>query len=58
MRWWRTVRTADASYLMPDPEHAPRRLQDFKNLASDDLYAGHSHLHEAGGGTRHRDPGP
>ena len=37
VRWWRTVRTADAPYLMPDPEAAPRRLQDFKNVASDDL---------------------
>jgi oxazoline/thiazoline synthase len=35
--WWRTVRTADASYLMPDLETGLRRLQDFKNLASDDL---------------------
>lgn len=38
VRWWRTVRTADAGYLTPDPEAAPRRLQDFKNLASDDLH--------------------
>jgi bacteriocin biosynthesis cyclodehydratase domain-containing protein len=36
--WWRTVRTADAAYLVPDPEAAPRRLQDFKNVASDDLH--------------------
>ena len=38
VRWWRTVRTADAGYLMPDLEAGPRRLQDFKNLASDDLH--------------------
>jgi oxazoline/thiazoline synthase len=38
VRWWRTVRIADASYLMPDREAGPRRLQDFKNLASDDLH--------------------
>jgi ribosomal protein S12 methylthiotransferase accessory factor len=37
IRWWRTVRTADAGYLMPDLEAGPRRLQDFENLASDDL---------------------
>jgi ribosomal protein S12 methylthiotransferase accessory factor len=37
VRWWRTVRTANTSYLMPDREAGPRRLQDFKNLASDDL---------------------
>jgi oxazoline/thiazoline synthase len=38
MRWWRTVTTADASYLMPDLEAGRRHLQDFKNLASDDLH--------------------
>jgi len=38
VRWWRTVRTADSSYLMPDLKAGPRRLQDFKNLASDDLH--------------------
>ena len=37
VRWWRTVRTADAGYLTPDLEAGPRRLHDFKNLASDDL---------------------
>jgi oxazoline/thiazoline synthase len=37
VRWWRTVRIADASYLIPDREAGPSRLQDFKNLASDDL---------------------
>jgi ribosomal protein S12 methylthiotransferase accessory factor len=38
IRWWRTVTTANASYLMPDLEARPRRLQDFKNLVSDDLH--------------------
>jgi oxazoline/thiazoline synthase len=38
VRWWRTVRTADAGYLMPDLAAGPRRLQDFKNLASHDLH--------------------
>jgi oxazoline/thiazoline synthase len=37
VRWWRTVTTADARYLTPDCEAGARRLQDFKNLASDDL---------------------
>jgi oxazoline/thiazoline synthase len=37
VRWWRTVRTSDASYLMPHPKAETRRLSDFKNLASDDL---------------------
>jgi oxazoline/thiazoline synthase len=37
IRWWRTVRTADANYLVPDRDEEPRRLQDFKNYASDDL---------------------
>ena len=36
--WWRTARIADNSYLMPDPSARPRRVQDFGNLASDDLY--------------------
>jgi oxazoline/thiazoline synthase len=38
VHWWRTVKAAEASYLMPDPEARPRRLQDFASLASDDLY--------------------
>jgi bacteriocin biosynthesis cyclodehydratase domain-containing protein len=38
VRWWRTVATADARYLTPDPEAGSRRLQDFKNLASNDLH--------------------
>src|SRR6185436_20744550 len=38
LRWWRTVRIADAEYLTPDPEAAPRRLQDFEQAASDDLH--------------------
>ena len=37
VRWWRTVRASEASYLMPDREAGTRRLSDFKNLASDDL---------------------
>jgi bacteriocin biosynthesis cyclodehydratase domain-containing protein len=37
VRWWRTVRTADTRYLTPDLEAGSRRLQDFTNLASDDL---------------------
>jgi ribosomal protein S12 methylthiotransferase accessory factor len=37
IHWWRTVKTADASYLVPDLELAPRRLQDFNDLASNDL---------------------
>ena len=37
VRWWRTVRASDVSYLMPDREAGVRRLSDFKNLASDDL---------------------
>jgi ribosomal protein S12 methylthiotransferase accessory factor len=37
VRWWRTVRAAADRYLMPDPEAAPRRLQDFNRSASDDL---------------------
>ncbi len=37
VRWWRTVTTSNAAYLKPDPEAAPRQLQDFENLASDDL---------------------
>jgi ribosomal protein S12 methylthiotransferase accessory factor len=38
VRWWRTVKTGDAPYLMPDPAATPRRLQDFENRASDDLH--------------------
>jgi oxazoline/thiazoline synthase len=38
VRWWRTVRTADAGYLLPDVEAGPRLFQDFRNLASDDLH--------------------
>jgi ribosomal protein S12 methylthiotransferase accessory factor len=38
VRWWRTVRTADAGYLTPDPAAGSRRLQDCANLASDDLH--------------------
>jgi ribosomal protein S12 methylthiotransferase accessory factor len=38
VRWWRTVRVADATYLAPDPHAQLRRLEDFPDLASDDLY--------------------
>ena len=38
VHWWRTVKASDASYLMPNIESGPCRLQDFKNLSSDDLY--------------------
>jgi ribosomal protein S12 methylthiotransferase accessory factor len=38
VRWWRTVTTANAGYLMPDPGAPPRCLRDFNNLASDDLH--------------------
>jgi ribosomal protein S12 methylthiotransferase accessory factor len=38
VRWWRTVRIADAAYLTPDPAIAPRRLRDAASLASDDLH--------------------
>jgi oxazoline/thiazoline synthase len=37
VRWWRTVTATTSSYLVPDPEVRSRSLQDFKNLASDDL---------------------
>ena len=37
VRWWRTVRAGDASYLMPDLEAGPCRLQAVKNFASNDL---------------------
>ena len=35
IRWWRTMKAADANYLTAD---GSRRLRDLKNLASDDLY--------------------
>ena len=38
IRWWRTVKVADVSYLTGDTEAGSRRLKDFKNFASDDLY--------------------
>jgi len=37
VRWWRTVKVAETAYLAPDDETGPRRLDNFKNLASDDL---------------------
>lgn len=38
IHWWRTARFDEAAYLMPDPTVSPRRLRDFSNHASDDLY--------------------
>jgi oxazoline/thiazoline synthase len=38
VRWWRSVTTAEAVYLTPNPGAAPRRLRDFANTASGDLY--------------------
>lgn len=38
VRWWRTVTADAAGYLVADREAGPRRLHDFKNLASDDLH--------------------
>jgi oxazoline/thiazoline synthase len=38
VRWWRTMRTIDAPYLLPDLDVRPRRIEDFRNLASEDLY--------------------
>ena len=37
VRWWRTVTASNAGYLMPDLEAGLRQLNDFNNLASDDL---------------------
>jgi bacteriocin biosynthesis cyclodehydratase domain-containing protein len=37
VHWWRTVRSTDANYLVPDPQAGPLLLDDFKNGASDDL---------------------
>jgi oxazoline/thiazoline synthase len=37
VHWWRTVRSADTTYLNPDPQAEPLRLEDFKTYASDDL---------------------
>ena len=37
VRWWRTVKAATIGYLMPDPDAAPRRLEDFQEFASHDL---------------------
>jgi ribosomal protein S12 methylthiotransferase accessory factor len=35
--WWRTVRAADAAYLLPDPAAPLRSLHDLNDLSSDDL---------------------
>jgi ribosomal protein S12 methylthiotransferase accessory factor len=37
VRWWRTIRAADAGYLIPDPGLPLRSLQDCKDLSSEDL---------------------
>jgi bacteriocin biosynthesis cyclodehydratase domain-containing protein len=37
IRWWKTVKVSEASYLMGDPAIGLRHLRDFKNLATDDL---------------------
>ena len=37
VHWWRTVRVADAGYLVSDPALPLRSLKDFKDLSSDDL---------------------
>jgi bacteriocin biosynthesis cyclodehydratase domain-containing protein len=37
VHWWRTVRSADTTYLTPDPQAEPLRLEEFRNHASDDL---------------------
>ena len=38
IQWWRTVRVAEADYLVPDPAAPSRPLQVFTDLASDDLH--------------------
>jgi oxazoline/thiazoline synthase len=37
VQWWRLARAAEARYLMPDRDVAPRRLQDMRSLSSEDL---------------------
>jgi oxazoline/thiazoline synthase len=37
VHWWRTVRAADAAYLVPDPAVSLMSLQDLKDLSSSDL---------------------
>jgi ribosomal protein S12 methylthiotransferase accessory factor len=37
IRWWKTAKVSEASYLMGDPAIGLRRLRDFKSLAADDL---------------------
>jgi ribosomal protein S12 methylthiotransferase accessory factor len=37
VRWWRSVTTADALYLAPDPDVRPRGMAEFANAASGDL---------------------
>jgi ribosomal protein S12 methylthiotransferase accessory factor len=38
VHFWRTVRTANAGWLAPDPDTPARRLADLRPLASDDLH--------------------
>jgi oxazoline/thiazoline synthase len=38
IRWWRTVKVADANYLIGSSAAGSLQLQDFQNLASDDLH--------------------
>jgi len=38
IRWWRTVKVADANYLIGSSAAGSVQLQDFQNLASDDLH--------------------
>jgi oxazoline/thiazoline synthase len=38
IRWWRTVKVADANYLIGSPDAGSLQLEDFQNLASDDLH--------------------
>ena len=38
IRWWRTVTTEAAPYLIPDPKLPSRRIADMSSLATDDLH--------------------
>lgn len=37
VEWWKNATLAAHPYLSPDPQLAPRRAADYRNLASDDL---------------------
>jgi len=37
VRWWRSVRVAEAGYLLPDPAVPPRHLARIASLATEDL---------------------